>query len=557
VEHNTRKPTPVKAGAWSIVIAALVLSACTPVQSGSAVPSSGTSNNDTVTLLVTTFGNELFDPFSGDSATQYFQRLMAAPLIEGDGTGAGLAPSVASSWEMSSDAKTWTFTIADGIKAQNGEEITAEDVWWNLDSRFGDIAKQRVKDGEIPDANVVAGLIPLVKKVTLEEPNKVVMELTQPRTDWAFRMSSNTADTGNIIIPADYFRKVGPDGYQKAPVGIGPFKLVSHTPGQEMVFERFDDYFLPDRLPKFKRLVVRVVPDAATRVAALQAGQADIIAANPLMVPDITAAGGSVAYAKEAAYPDIRYVDCWDTSSWCYPKQVRQALEYAVDKDAILSQLYGADAGAVKGWQWVTPSSLGYEAGVTDPYPYDLDKAKQLLADAGFPDGKGIPNVVINVWDGAVPFLPEVAEILKDSWAQLGIQSTVNVADEQALRDLYNNRKLSNQVLVRDNETRWNGLDVTTVQYIDPNFESRFCDPSSPTCVALDKIIREKMLPVYPNIETTNAAWQDVYAAIRDDDLAWSPFYLSQPWGLGPRIAGYQPWPLNPYNTAMWTIELK
>lgn len=553
---------------------ALLLAACSaqsPSPSGSQAgepsapqASQPSGNDETVTLLVTGLGNEMFDPFSGDSATQYFLRLFGAPLIEGDGTGAGLSPGIVDTWEMSEDATTWTFHVRDGVTAHNGEEITAEDVWWNLDSRFGDIAKQRVEDGEVPDENTVSGLIPLVESVTLDEAaSEVVVQLTDPRPDWAYRMSANTPDTANIVLPADYFQEVGPDGFQDAPVGTGPFKLVSHEPGVEMVLERFDDYFyqpangLPeDRRPQFKTLILRAVPDAATRISALQAGQADIIAATPLMIPDIESAGGSVAYATEGAYPDIRFLDCWDTEMWCYQAEVRQALEYAVDKHTILDQLFGADAGEVKGWQWVTPHSLGYVEGVTDPYPYDTEVAAQLLEDAGFPNGDGIPTVTINVWEGGVPFLPEIAQVLADSWAEIGVEAVVNVGDEEALRAAVNNRELSGQVLVRDNEARWNGLDVTTVQYLDPEFGTRYCDASAPNCEPVQAIVRDKMLQVYPDLDATSEAFAEVYTVIRTDDRAWSPFYLHQPWGLGPRISGYEPWPLNAYNTAIWTVQV-
>jgi ABC-type transport system substrate-binding protein len=539
-----------------------------PVSATAAPPTASPTpalSDATVTLLVTTLGNEHFDPFSGDSATQYFLRLFDAPLIEGDGTGAGLSPGIVDKWDMSADGKTWTFHVRSGVKAQNGETIDAEDVRWNLDSRFGDEAKQRVKAGEVPDENTVSGIIPLVESVTLDATaQNVVVKLTESRPDFAYRMSANTPDTANAVIPEDYFKQKTVDGYQKEPVGTGAFKLTSYTPGVEMDFERYDDYFYQpangfpeDRRPQFKKLVVKIVPDAATRVSALQGGQADIIAATPLMIPDITAAGGSLAYGKEGAYPDIRFIDCWDTKIWCYDAKVREALEYAVDKETLLTRLFGADAGEVKGWQWVTPHSLGYVAGVTDPYPFNVDMAKDLLKQAGHEGGAGIPQITINAWEGGVPFLPEIAQVLADSWKAIGVNAVAKVGDEQALRAALNGRQLGGQILVRDNEARWNGLDVTTVQYTDPEFGTRFCDPSAPNCTDIIALVKEKMFKVYPDVQSTSAAFADVYKVIRADDRAWSPFYLHQPWGLGPRIASYSPWPLNAYNTAIWTVQVK
>src|SRR5262249_20759416 len=154
------------------VLAAVLVVACqaapaAPTAVPKAAPAGPTApaaaaQNATVTMLGSTFGNESVDPFNTTSNNSNFMHFFATPLIEGDGKG-GMAPGVFTNWESNADASTWTFTIRPGVKAHNGNEITLDDVWWNLDSRFGDMGKERVKAGEKVFAPIVS-LAALTKK---------------------------------------------------------------------------------------------------------------------------------------------------------------------------------------------------------------------------------------------------------------------------------------------------------------------------------------------------------------------------------------------------------
>src|SRR5262249_25272589 len=290
-----------------------------------------------------------------------------------------------------------------------------------------------------------------------------------------FVWSAGFPDAEGYVIPAEYFKSVGIDGFNNAPVGTGPLKLVSRTPGQEMVFERFDDYYyqpkygLPeDRRPQFKTLIVRAVPEPATRISALQAGQTDIIAANPQMVPEINQAGGTVVYAQEGVFPDVYYLGCWDPGLWCYKKEVRQALQYAIDKQTLLDKLYGHEAGAVKGWVVATPSAVGYVPGVTDPFPYDAEKAKSLLAQAGYPGGQGLPTINIRISDTRiVPYLSEMTQVFIESWKALGVDAVIQPGDADTVYNTWVSGGYLGDVLIRANTARWLGTDYASVVYTD------------------------------------------------------------------------------------------
>jgi ABC-type transport system substrate-binding protein len=541
--------------------------------------------DNTLTLLVANVGaTGGWDPTrSGGDEFMKVTRYFNCILVSGGGGGI-LLPGVADSWSISSDGRTIDFVIADGIMAHDGSTIDLEDVWWRMEFAFGETSRNR--PGVDPTSLGLADVTESIEKI---DDNTLRLVFENPRPDTPFLSSENSQGHDGHIFNADHWKEVtgynaaGGDisktddqGYQNDPSSCGSMKFVSQVPGQKFVLERFDDYFYQpangypeDRRPKFRQYITEVVPESATRISALQAGQADMIEANVFMLEDIEGADGQVVYQPEAAYSWIVYVDCWDPELWCYDKRVRQALEYAIDKEAIIDSLYNREMAIAKGWQHVTPSTIGYREGVADPRPYDLDKAKQLLEEAGHPDGEGIPTIEIWTWEaGDLPLQPQLAEVFGQTWRNdLGLDVTVRAGDATSVRQQWNERKLPGSVLVRTNETRWNGLSITRGMYTyaagakpwricDPEWTSDAHPDGDPVCRRLDGLVTEKLVN-----EVTVEAWEvnfpEVYGQLREENHAFSPFFVNLPWGMGPRIkpGSWQPWPVVTYNTAMWTIE--
>src|SRR5215470_15953646 len=171
--------------------------------------------------------------------------------------GNATAPSLAESWQVSSDGRVYEFTLRKGVKFHNGDPLTSEDVKFSFDRYKGAQAKalkDRVAAVETPD--------PLHVRFRLKNP-------------WPDFMTFYTAASGaGWIVPKKYVEKVGDDGFKKAPIGAGPYKFVSFSPGVELVMEAFDGYWRTT--PSVKRLVFKSVPDIATRLAMLKRGEADI-----------------------------------------------------------------------------------------------------------------------------------------------------------------------------------------------------------------------------------------------------------------------------------------
>ena len=169
-----------------------------------------------------------------------------------------LMPSLAESWSTYEDALTYDFVLREGAKFHNGAPVTAEDVKFSFERYKGasrDLMKERVAAVETPD------------------PRHVRFVLKKP---WADFLTFYASATGaGWIVPKKYVEKLGDDGFKKAPIGAGPYKFVSFTPGVELVLEAFDQYWR--KTPSVKRLVFKSIPEETTRLAALKNGEVDIV----------------------------------------------------------------------------------------------------------------------------------------------------------------------------------------------------------------------------------------------------------------------------------------
>src|SRR3989337_810908 len=171
--------------------------------------------------------------------------------------GEAMAPGLAESWSVTKDGRVYDFVLRKGITFHNGEPVTAEDVKFSLERYRGAASKtlkERVAGVDTPDARHV--------RIRLKQP-------------WPDFLTFYTSATGaGWVVPKKYGEKVGGEGFKKAPIGAGPYRFVSFTPGVELVMAAFDQS--GRRAPHVKRLFLRVVPDGPPRLAALKRGEVDI-----------------------------------------------------------------------------------------------------------------------------------------------------------------------------------------------------------------------------------------------------------------------------------------
>ncbi len=228
------------------------------------------------------------------------------------------APSLAESWQASEDGRSYEFQLRKGPTFHNGEPITAEDVKFSFTRYRGashDLLASRVASIETPD------------------PQHVRFHLKEPWPD--FLTFYATATGAGWIVPKKYVEKVGDDGYLKAPIGAGPYKFVSFKPGVELVLEAFDGYWR--KTPSVKRLVFRVIPDEATRLAALKRGEVDIVySIRGELAEELRRTPGLTLKPVSIQAPFwLYFADQWDEKSPWHDERVRKAASLAIDRDSI------------------------------------------------------------------------------------------------------------------------------------------------------------------------------------------------------------------------------
>src|SRR3989449_3083311 len=278
-----------------------------------------------------------------------------------------MAPSLAESWKERPDGKVYEFTLRKGLKFHNGDPVTAEDVKFSFERYRGAGFKEfetRMQGVEIVD--------PLTVRFVLKEP-------------WPDFMTyyGTTATAAGLVVPKKYVTQVGDEGFRKNPVGAGPYKFVSHTPGVEIVLEAYPGYWR--HAPYVKRLVMKSVPDGTTRAAMLKTGEADI--AYALDGPDAENVKRDprlqIVASRHASINWLEFPDQWDPKSPWADKRLRLAVIHALNRKAINE---AACLGYCPPTGVIIPRVMDF-ALQTEPPAYDPARSKQLLAEAGYPNG--------------------------------------------------------------------------------------------------------------------------------------------------------------------------
>jgi len=277
-----------------------------------------------------------------------------------------MAPCLAESWTVSPDGLVYEFALRKGVKFHNGDAVTAEDVKFSLE-RYRGASARPLRDS--------------VAAIETPDPSRVRIRLKRP---WPDFMTFYLNATGAAwIVPKKYVERVVDEGFKKAPIGAGPYRFVSFTPGVELVLEAFDQYWR--KTPSVKRLVLRAIPDEATRLAALKRGEVDIAyAIRGALAEELRRTPGlalkpNVGQATFWVY----FTEQWDPKSPWHDRRVRLAANYAIDRASINQ----AETLGFSKITWsIIPSSFEY---YWQPpgYGYDPVRAKRLLAEAGYPNG--------------------------------------------------------------------------------------------------------------------------------------------------------------------------
>jgi peptide/nickel transport system substrate-binding protein len=411
-----------------------------------------------------------------------------------------MTPSLAESWTVSADQKVYDFKLREGLKFHNGDPFTAEDVVFSFQrSKAGKVLKDRVREVEIVS------------------PSRVRFHLQEPFPD--FMAYYGTLATGaGWIVPKKYVEKVGDEGFKKHPIGLGPYKFVSHTPGIELVMEAFEGHWR--KVPSVKRLVFKSVPEPTTRAAMLKNGEVDVAymldtpAAKEIQRDPALRLGFSGAIGVH--YLD--FFDQWDPKSPWYDRRVRLAANHAVDRRALSE---AETLGASRPTGSMAPRTFEFTLPL-EPYAYDPFKAKKLLAEAGYPNG----------FDGGdfYPYPPywSAGETVAGFLGAVGIRMKVRTMERAAFHTAWTGKKLHGVCLCTlanfgNAATRIAEAvrsDGAFARGADPDVDDLFRQQARET----DRRKREAML---------HKIQQLVYDRVR-----FGPLYeFIWPSGIGPRVA--------------------
>ena len=488
------------------LVAALTLSACG--KGGSGSKASGDPNTITIGM---TQDIDSMDPAKAESAaTRELLFNVYDGLVKPDTEG-NLQPAVASDWTVSADGSTYSFTLREGVKFHDGTTVTAEDVKYSI---------ERYRDSKTGGSLVSA--FQAVDHVEIVDDTHVDVVLTTPNTDFlAYFMIG--------ITPAHV------DDLDATPVGCGPYRYVSRSPLENVVLEKFDDYWSPEGAAHIQNAIFKITTNVDSIGMELSGGSLDMFYRLPetqlgQLSDDFTVYEGTMnlvqaLYLNNSVEPfdDVR---------------VRQALAYAIDPQEVMNYVSGGKGVAV-GSSMYPAFEKYFMPELSDAYEQDLQKARNLLAEAGYANGF---TFTIKV-SSAHPQHIETCEVIKEQLAAIGV--TANI------QEIEWNSWLSDVYTARDFEATVVGLDASALNA--PSMLSRFTSTAGNNFINFSSsMYDETYAKAYASVDDAEKTelykeceqiLSDECASVYIQDL---PSFVA----LNNRFTGYEFYPLYAQNIA-------
>lgn len=358
------------------------------------------------------FDSTILDPVTQSSNSSIWMfDLMMDGLVKISDDGTKIEGNLAKTWDISPDKLTYTFHLIEGVKFSDGTPVKGEDWVWSLLRARDEKASiwgtnlQVIKDVKAPDDKTVI--------ITLKENSALIIS--------ALAMFNTTVGS------KAYFEKVGPDGYTQKPIGTGPYMIDKWAKGEYLSFKK-NPYYRIQGLPKTDEIRFTVVPDDNTRVMQLQSGAIDVATNVPYNKMQELSSDPKL-FVKE--YPgtmsQLIGINC--KRKPLDDVRVRQALNYAIDRDA-LKKIVLCGYGEI-GRSFMM-NSLMYANTKLEGYPVNIEKAKKLLADAGYPNGF---KVELLIRSGRVLFR-QIAVFVQSELRKIGVDVTIKSMEQTTARVL-------------------------------------------------------------------------------------------------------------------------
>jgi peptide/nickel transport system substrate-binding protein len=399
-----------------------------PTEEPTAVPTEVPAGPEgSLTAALSTLEAETFLPWNGGGGRTPYLELIYEYLVYVDPVTEEPMPGLATSWEMADDGMSWTFAIREGVPFHEGwGEVTAEDVAYSI---------QKIMSEE-SIAGPAGSMRKLIESVEAVDTYTAVIHMLAPFPELLRGYLTDANQT--LIVCKEYVESVGEEEANLHPIGTGAYTLAEeHEQAQPVVLKVVEGAENHWRVtPEFETITLLNVPEEATRVAMLLAGEVDLAPISYDSIETIEAAEGlHIESVPRNWSPLIRFGGIMDPeispdlyvaeNPW-NDVRVRQAMNYAVDKEAIAEEIFHGQAEP-GGSSMPVPPFFDVE-----PYPYDPEKAKDLLAEAGYADGFPITLKTFTTNPGAE--LPLIGEAVALYWEAIGLDVTINQTDWGTVR---------------------------------------------------------------------------------------------------------------------------
>ena len=334
--------------------------------------------------------------------------------------------SVAEKWETSPDGKSWTFQIRKGIRFHNGDALTADDVQFTLDMTV--TAKNT--------AGRRSDFVEFFDKVETDGPDKVIVRLKKPWPTFLYFLSDLIGVQG-MIVPKAYYESKGEENFLRNPVGSGPYKVQESVEGSHIKLQAAQDTHWRVKEPKYRTITFRSLPESGTRVAALKNHEIDLISVGLSEYADVKKGGFDIIRKEDGALIDLSFlrVNQQANSPLNNPK-VREALQIAIDRKDILQQILSGEGNETGTTLALFTWAFDYKP--FPPIPFDPEKAKRLLAEAGYPNGF---EISLYSFVQGLPEMKLVNEAIAAYWEAIGMKPKILEMDYSAFRPFWMKQK--------------------------------------------------------------------------------------------------------------------
>lgn len=412
---NTMKRFLALGVACMVLLALVACSGSTSGSNSSSDNSSSGANSSGGTKTSLNYGLT-GDPANLDPAktTDQMSRAVWTQIYETcarklpDGT---YEPRVAESWSISEDGKVVTLNIRDDVIFHDGTKLTAEDVAYSLNRLCASPATSGMMTSMTPDSSVA--IDDTTVEVTLLEPYGAILDVIfiEGRI-----VSKNAVET------------MGEEEFALHPIGCGPYKFVERTTGEKIVLTAFEDHFKDD--PAIRDITFKIITDSATAVVALETGELDFLSHAPLTARESLMQSSSINWYETPIAGSIYIIFNCETGPFAN-KTLRQAIQAGIDKEAMV--IGGVEGNGEPIATMIPEACFGYPEDFAD-IPYDLDHAKELLAEAGYPNGEGL-NLVLKTQENATYSKP--TEVLQGQLQNMGIMAEIQMMERGAFFSEY------------------------------------------------------------------------------------------------------------------------